>query len=357
LARGECQDHVQSFEDREETTNKYCSEEGEAKEKQAQQEAEREEKAFPSRCFAIYDATNEDEPDVKGTVLVLSRSERLAVTGYVLRMDNDGRALLVLRGAQNQDSLFVALCPTQFIPREIVKKPQASKVLKKLAEWEPIEIDSVPVRRNQQALQHVTCGPFKGRTCDEAMVASLQSGLVMTRSATRPEFVVYRLPFSVGSLLPSTSVYSVGEVNGVMCLQHPGRLSGVPEQVLSLAKDAKNALPSNSDNKLFFMGDSVSSILNHMESFSSCAESFAADRRLHCLNVALGGPPRFEQYGRFVPCKVSLKSFPFTKGSFTATPCSCDIEFDKLTAELKNVLKKMRKGHESSSGKKRKATG
>ena len=315
-----------------------------------QEAKQQQEIAFPSDKFAEFDPKGTDDPDIKGTVLLPDRQNKaVTVVGYALRISaDDGKVLLVLRPSEdslthdNPDYMTV-LCDSTFLPTNIPLNLKSSDRKMKTTDWEKTELETVQLKRADQDLYFVTSETFYNRTCDSAMYESLKEGLVLVRKSKRKEYLAFSLPFAEGTCRQPSEVYELSHAGGAMCLTHPGRQSDVSQRILSLAKETKNDCYSATSN-------TMNGILKAMEHFSSIAEA-AGTNRSRCLNVALGGAPSFGDYGRFVPCSEQSNHMPFPNGSFTATPCSCDIMMPStLSKNIKDTLKKMKgpnSGHNS----------
>jgi hypothetical protein len=88
--------------------------------------------------------------------------------------------VLQLSPVATQD-YFVTLCDAEFIPTDIIETLNEQKE-KHVSNWHEITIDFTVVTRDNKDLNFVTTDPFKNRTCDNAMVQSLRSGIVAIRA-------------------------------------------------------------------------------------------------------------------------------------------------------------------------------
>ena len=328
-----------------------------------EEEKQRRENLYPSNKFKLFDtACGRDQPDIKGSIMIASGQSgfnRVDVVGYAYHLEEV--ALVVLHPAtEGPARSFIAICDKRFLPEDLllwlksIKPPR-----KKPREPEPIELNSVKVKRAGVSLHFFVRAPFRGPTCDTAMFNSLQQGLVMARNNKRTQYITWRLPFVKGLVRDAHQVYVVTSLNGAMGLVPPSRNSSVPQSITEMA-----ALAKERDS---LEASSVNSLLVTMEGLSSSAKDITTDRD-RCLNIALGGEAELMDYGKFVPCSVLLIAHPFPRGSFIATPCSCDIEKTD-SPEVNECLRKMnggargkngesyKVGHNAEAAKKRMASG
>lgn len=328
--------------------------EREAKRRRTEEARQQEEAEFPSDKFVPFTGSD-GEYDIKGAVQIVDGEDqkRVPVVGYTFVVEED-MVLLVLQTHEDPSILYTALCSASLVPKDIITRLVPTK--KKSRNWQEIEFDFMPVCRKDPVKETIVPlhlltrkGPFRNRTCDFEMKRSLENGVVMSASdeTKRTWFLAFALPFEKGRVRPASEVYEILTVDGKMFLQHPvTRTSSVTSMIAHLAMQAMIRDHGS-------VADTAAGILREMERFSQQAEVSSAIHRHCCLNVALGGTPSFSAYGRFIPCSVLLEANKFPFGSFTVTPCSCDIEqSEDWTKEVKAALKKLKgpnAGHNSKA--------
>lgn len=156
------------------------------------------------------------------------------------------------------------------------------------------------------------------------MAESIRSGSVLAvwGGLKRPKYGVSPLPFVDGMNSRTWKAFIIDLESNIMQLSYPSRASrDTPARIFACAQEARSSLIVQAHPNGTLVG-----ALNLMETYSFCQSNNPETERDRSLNVALGGPPTFRQYGRFVPCKVLAQRNPFPDGSYASRPCSCDIE-------------------------------
>lgn len=297
----------------------------EAKRTRQEQGRMRLESEYPSASFAACTSLGNVGPDVKGSVQFpgASDSGTVPVDGWLVGFEADSsHALIVVCPVVDGiDAYYPILCPIEYIPMELRPrkgpkgKTKTEKKRREGKEWGDIAINTYPVKRGERKLHYVVDGPFEARTCDEAMIQSLRSGLVMVRGKSKPVFGATKVSFAKATRLPPSSVYTLSMDLDGMCLTHPSRGdTRVSERIYHCATTARH----NRRESL----DSQKKMLSFLEDYS--ASSGTASKRDICLNVVLNGECVLQEYGRIFHCAVQSERHTFPKDSFTPTPCTCD---------------------------------
>jgi len=308
------------------------------------------ERLYPSQHFILAENAPDGDAKVTGSVfLPMSSADSVPVQGYVLHIEPDGTHALIVVYTMLEPPVqyFTTLCDVEYLPKAVVAP--LKKRSKNKRDWTCVEFDTYRVKRGSEELHLVTKGPLSKRTCDHAMAESLLSGFVLAvrcNDTNRPKYGTCCLPFARGRELQSSEAFTVSLESSGMCLNYASRTaSDVPRRILACARAARNNLlveePRNG---------SLVSALNLMESFAHHARETETEL-YRCLNIALGGPATFGEYGRFVPCRELSRRFPFPNGSFSATPCSCDIERTEDDPEaVSEALRKMKPVKQNNKG-------
>lgn len=342
-----------------EAERKRKQEEAAQKRRQEKRQRKEEEEAtqkesFPPQNFIVAAQNSQVGADslVKGSVVLPDCGPvSVSVEGYAFQVESSGdHALVVFHTVDGSNVRYLpTLCPTSLLPSSVVLallSPSKKKAEQK--EWHRLQFNTHPIKRDTQRLHFIKDGKLRNQTCDDAMTRSIREGAVLAircSQGKRDVFGVSPMPFFRGKELPASAAFTVQLESGVMHLKCMSR--GSREGLARLHACARAARRSVINEV-----PSKTKALQMMERYCDAAKQESHEIvRLQHLNVALGGPPSFADYGRFAPCKVLAARYTFPSGSFLATPCSCDIVVKgDCPAPIKEAIRHMKPANGNNCG-------